>query len=121
MQFLLKRVFLICEDIAVYNNTLIYIKGDNNMICDVLLSVSIDSILLPTYSPELNLIELVFNVIVQRFASKYNKSSVKNNKKILLLLNEILDSITRIIFSYYKNTVTQIFIDIQLQVHFIIK
>ena len=95
--------FLIRGDIAAYDNALIHVKGDNNMLCDVLYSISIHSIPLPTYSSELNPIELVINIIVQKFTSKYNKSSVKNNKKILSLLNAVIDSITQdIIFSCYQ-------------------
>ena len=73
------------------------------MLYDVLHSVGIDSIPLSTCSPELNPIELVFNIMVQRFASKYSESSMKNNKEMLSLLNEVIDSITPdIIFSCYQ-------------------
>ena len=62
--------FLIYGDIAVYDNAPIHVKGDNDMLCNILYSVGIDIILLPTCSSELNPIELVFNVIMQRFTSK---------------------------------------------------
>ena len=95
--------FLIRGDIAVCGNAQLYVKEDNDMLCNILHSTGINSIPLPAYSSELNLIELVFNIMVQRFTSKYSESSVKNNKEMILFLNEIIDSITPcIIFSCYQ-------------------
>ena len=109
MQIVLKLCAVSCTDRvfnlwrhSFYNNAPIYVKGDNDILCDILHSISINSILLPTYSPKLNRIELVFNIIIKRFTSKYSESSTKNNKEILLLLNEDIDSISLdIIFSCY--------------------
>ena len=47
---------------------------DNYKLESILTSTGIDTVLLPRYSPELNLIKLVFNVITQRFKFRYSES-----------------------------------------------
>ena len=46
----------------------------------VLRDVGIDDVNLPTHSPELNKIELILNVMVQRFASTFNEKALFNNE-----------------------------------------
>ena len=65
--------------------------------------VGIDDVTLPTHSTQLNQIELIFNVMVQRFASRFNETDSHDNDDILELLNSVVESITSdIIFSCYS-------------------
>lgn len=93
-QFLVQTGFLMRGDMAVYDNAATHAKGDNDMLTDVLTSVGIDSMPLPTCSPEFNPIELTFNMMVQRFASACNESNAKTNGDAIRLLNKIIDSIS---------------------------
>jgi len=60
---------LISGNNCICNNTVIYLRGNNNTLIDSLKNTVIDAINLSIYSSELNLIEFVFNIIVQRFMS----------------------------------------------------
>ena len=103
MQFLVQTGFLIRGDAAVRDNAPAHAKGDNNMLSDILTAVGVDAIPLPTCSAELNPIELVFNAMVQRFASACNECKIQNNEQMISLLNNVIDSITPdIIFSCYQ-------------------
>ena len=46
MQFLVHAGFLFHRDIAVYDNAPIYIRGDNDILTEILTAMEIDSILL---------------------------------------------------------------------------
>ena len=71
----------------------------NEELQSILTGIDIDTILLPKYSPELNPIELVFNVITQRF--KY-ESIFSTNEDVLSMLHKVIDSISpNITFSCY--------------------
>jgi len=95
--------FMVRGDIFVYDNARIHVSGDNSDLKNILRDVGIDAVTLPTYSPELNPIELIFNVMVQRFASKFNETELFNNDDVLQLLNSVVESITPdIIFSCYN-------------------
>ena len=48
----------------VYDNVETHVKGDNGMLSNVLKASGIYSVLLPACSPDLDPIDLVFNVIV---------------------------------------------------------
>ena len=56
--------FMVNGDIYVYNNSKTHIARDNSDLVSILRDVGIDAVRLPTYSPELNPVELIFNVIV---------------------------------------------------------
>ena len=56
--------FLTSIDIYIYDNIAIHLRGDNDTLMNSLQNIGIDIINLPVYSPELNSIELIFNVIV---------------------------------------------------------
>ena len=55
--------FLVRGDIAIYDNASIHVNGVNSELQSILSSTGIDAVLLSSYSPELNPIELVFNVM----------------------------------------------------------
>ena len=81
-----------------------HVSGENSELGQIFRSVGIDIVTLPTYTPELNPIELVFNVMVQRFASRFNESNANSDADVLNLLYSVVDSITPdIIFSSCKN------------------
>ena len=62
-----------------------------------------DSLTLPMYSPKLNLIELVFSIVVQRFVSQFGESIVSKNEEAFSMLHNIIDSISlNAIFSCYN-------------------
>ena len=48
--------------------------------------VGIDIVTLPTFSPEMNPIELVFNFMVQRFTSRFNELNANSDAYVLNLL-----------------------------------
>ena len=80
-----------------------HVSGDNSELGQMFRSVGIDIFTFPTHSPELNPIELVFNVMVQRFASRFNESNANSDGDLLNLLYYVVDSILPdIIFSCYK-------------------
>ena len=90
-------------NIAIYNNVPIHTNSANTELQTILTTAGIDAVLLPKYSPELNLIELVFNVIAQRFNYRYHKSELNIDHNVLLFLYIVINSITpSIIVSCYK-------------------
>ena len=90
-------------DMILHDNATIHVNGDTAELKDVCRSLGIDVINLPAYSPELNPIELVFNIIVQRFSSRFNESNTCMDEEILQLLHSVVDSITPdVVFSCYK-------------------
>ena len=69
----------------------------------LLTGIGTGAMLLPNYSPELNPIELVFNVMTQRFKSIYHESIFSTNEEVLTMLHEVVDSISpSVIFSCYQ-------------------
>ena len=90
-------------DMIVHDNVSIHVDGDNTELKEAYRSLGIDVINLPACSPELNPIELVFNIMVQRFTSRFNESSTCMDEEILQFLHSIVDSITPdVMFSCYK-------------------
>ena len=81
-------------DVAICDNAANYVKCENDLLSKILTKASVDSITLPVCSPRLNPIELVFNVIVQCFASQCNETSISSNEDMLSLLNKVIDSIS---------------------------
>ena len=81
-------------DIYVYDNSKTHVAGDNEDLVSILRDVGIDAVRLPTYSPELNPVELIFNVLVQKFASQYSEHNLVDDNDVLNLLNSIIDSIS---------------------------
>ena len=80
-----------------------HVSGEKSELGHTFRSVGIHIVTLPTHSPELNPIELVFNVMVQRFASRFNESNANSDADVLNLLYSVVDSITPdMIFSCYK-------------------
>ena len=67
--------FLKQGDILINDDCSMHVNGENSELGQMLRSVGIDIVSLPTCSLELNPIELVFNFIVQRFASRFNESN----------------------------------------------
>ena len=95
--------FLVRGDIFVCDNAQMHVSGDNSDLKNILRDAGIDAATLPTHSPELNPIELIFNVMVQRFASRFNETALFSNDDILQLLNSVVESIAPdIIFSCYN-------------------
>ena len=93
---------MVNSDIAIYDNVSIYINDVNKELQSILTSIGIDTILLPSYSPELNPIEFVFNIITQWFRSMGHESNLNSNDNILRMIYKVIDSIIPdIIFSYY--------------------
>jgi transposase len=60
---------VVSRDIYIYNNLKICVAGDNSKLVNMLGDIGIDAMRLPTCSPELNPIKLIFNTMVQKFAS----------------------------------------------------
>ena len=77
--------FLEHGSIAVHSNAAIYAKDKNVMLSKVLNEIGIDCITSSACSPELNPMELMFNAMVQYFASKHSKSNASNNEGITCL------------------------------------
>ena len=50
--------------------------------------------LLPSHGPELNPIELVFNVMAQHFRARYHESMFNTDADVLDFLHEVIGSIT---------------------------
>ena len=62
-----------------------------------------DVVLLPACSPELNPIELIFNVMVQKFNSACDESEIFSNEDVLNLLCAVVDSMTTdVMFACYQ-------------------
>ena len=68
-------------------------KGDDAHLKEALGEIGVDAATSPECSPELNPIELVFNVIVMRFNSLFVCSEIKDNKDASNILNDAIDSI----------------------------
>ena len=85
-------MFLVPSDIVVLDNATARNKGYNSTLKDTLKEEGIDSITFPKHSPELNPVELKFNVIVQRFNSAFGSKIIENNKYIWNILGSIIDS-----------------------------
>ena len=58
MWFLVSTRLLIWRDINAYKNATMCVKSDNDMLANILIASSINSIPLPACSPKINLIEL---------------------------------------------------------------
>ena len=57
----------------------------------------------PSYHPELNPTELVFNILVQRMKSKQTRSSSKSNMDFLgKIENEMMDITREDVKAFYK-------------------
>ena len=94
--------FMSRGDIMVADNASIHYQGKNSDLHDIFSSVGIDLILLPTYSLELNPIELVFNIVVQLFTLKFNEMTIYCDNNAINLLAQVANSISpETIFSYY--------------------
>ena len=95
--------FLVVGDIAACDNASIHVNAENADLQSILSSVGIDVVLLPSYSPELNPIELVFNVMAARFKSRHHESMFNTDYDVLAFLHEVINSITPdITFSCYQ-------------------
>ena len=66
--------FVLRGDIFVRENAQMHVSGNNSDLKRILQEVGIDAVTLPTHSPELNPIELNFNVMFQRFTSRFNET-----------------------------------------------
>ena len=83
--------FMVRED----THDRIYLKS-------ILIDAGIDSVALPVCRTKLISIELVFNVIVQRLASRFNETTLNRNDDVLLLLNSVIESIIPdVMFSFH--------------------
>ena len=104
-----KVSFVKCENrifkkgcVLIHDDFSTRVSDENYEIGQMFRSVGADIVALSTCSPELNPIELVFNVMVQRFASRFNESNANSDADVLNLLHSVVDSITPdIIFSCY--------------------
>ena len=80
-----------------------HVSGENSELGQIFRSVGMDIVTLPTYSSELNPIESFFDVMVQRFVSRFNESNADSDADVLNLLYSVVDSITPdIAFSCHK-------------------
>ena len=66
-------------------------------------SIGIDDINFPKHRPELNHIELMFNVMIQRFNSEFNSKKIETDEDMLNLLTNVVDSIRPdVVFSCHE-------------------
>ena len=65
LNLIISFIFLVNYNIAICNNIIICKNSVNEELKSILTSIGIDTILLPSYSLELNPIELVFNIMTQ--------------------------------------------------------
>ena len=79
--------FLVDSDIAMQNNGTAHISRLSSESQSALLSVGTDYIILPSWSLNLNLIKLAFNVITQHFRPRYHKPMLNPNKEAFDLLH----------------------------------
>ena len=88
--------------IIVHANASIHAHVENSELQSILSIMGIDNLTLSTCSPELNLMNLVFNVVVQRFASIFNEPSMSFNYQVMEILFKAVDSVSpHISFSCY--------------------
>ena len=88
---------------TVCDNAATHVKGDNSNLKKAMKSIDIDVMTLPKHSPELNPIELIFNVMVQRFNSEFNSKKIETDQDVLNLLTNVIDSIRPdVMFSCYE-------------------
>ena len=66
-------------------------------------STGTDAFLLHNHSPELNPIELAFNVVTHHFRARHHKSMFNTDDDVLNFLHEVINSITLdIVVSCYQ-------------------
>ena len=78
----------------MHDNVSIHVNDANKEIQENLSSLDIDVVLLPSHSPDLNPVELVFNVMAQRFRARYHESMCYTDHDSLTFLHEVIDLIT---------------------------
>ena len=101
--YLVHTGFLVPGNTTAFDNAALYAKGDNEHLKDSFKSIGIDVFTLPKCSPELNLIELMCNAMVQRFKSEHNSKEIKADKDALNSLTKVVDSIRPdVMFAYYE-------------------
>ena len=86
--------FLVAGDIAARDNASIHVNAAKTELQAILSSLGIDNFLLSSHVPELNPIELVFNVITQRFKARCHESMLNTDHDALDFLHKVIDSIT---------------------------
>ena len=90
-------------DILVHDNCTMRVISDNSELSQILRSVGAGMLTLLVRSPELISIELFFNVMVQRIASRFNESNASADRHVLNLFCSVFDLITLdIVFSCCK-------------------
>ena len=82
MHLIISSSFFINSDIAICNDVSTYVNSVNEELKSILTSIGIDTILLPSYSLELNPIELVFNIMAQQYKLMSYKSNLNSNNEI---------------------------------------
>ena len=94
--------FMVRGDARACNNASTHVSRGNSNLNLNLRHVGVDAVALPAHSPELSPIELVFNVVVQRLASRFNETTLNSNDDVQLLPNSAIESITPdVMFSCY--------------------
>ena len=90
-------------DVLIHDDFPMHVSGESCEVGEMSISVGTGLVTLPNCSPMLNPIELVFNVMVQMFASWFNESNYNSDADVFNLLCSMVDSITPdILFSCYK-------------------
>ena len=75
-------------------------SGENSELQLIFSSTGIDDMLLLNYSPELNLIALVFNAMHQNVESRYHESMLSTGCNILDFFYKVINPITLYIIIY---------------------
>ena len=78
-------------DVFVCDNARMHVSGNDSDLKSMLLESGVDTVTIPTCGTELSPIELIFNVMFQRFASRFNETDLHNNDDVLQLLNSIVE------------------------------
>ena len=90
----------VCGDVFAYDDAQTHVSRDNSDSKSMIREAGIDALTLPTCGLEQNPIELIFNVMVQRFASRFNETELHDNDDVLEMLNSVVESIaSNVIFS----------------------
>ena len=98
--------FLVAGHIATHDNAFIHVSAASTELQATVSNTETGVALLPSHSPELNLIELVFNVIAQQFKARCHEFVLNTNHNVLAFLHKVIDSITPdIIVSCYQKCI----------------
>ena len=91
---LIKSKHIVRGDIVVYDNCKVHTSKKNDFLMNNLSACGVAIKLLPKYSPELNPIEKIFNIITLKIQKILIETTIDNENEFIFFLKKSIESIT---------------------------